>query len=316
MKQATNLSGVGNRRSLFTVIAALAALAMALSFIVGARPAAAQDEEYIGPRGIEALEQAEENGVTAEELTIGEALAFKNPDSANFGNVELNTSQTSTFTVGVQRVGQVCIPIPFLPDVCVGNVPVKINGANVGGQGFSKASSTCENRELAAGQTCAVNVQFAPTSEGPHSGQLTFIPGKITLVNLPIIGSVDIATRFTDGATAPLSGNGLFVDRTKPSVTAFSPTGKKVSPKANVAASFSEAMNQGTLNSSNVKLVKKGTSRAVGATLSFPAPNKVVLNPTRNLKSEVTYTATITTGAQDLAGNGLAAQKSWSFKTK
>jgi hypothetical protein len=39
------------------------------------------------------------------------------------------------------------------------------------------------------------------------------------------------------------------------------------------------------------------------------------LNPTSNLAANTTYTATITTGVMDLAGNALAINKTWSFTT-
>ncbi len=320
MKQATNLAGIGSRRSLLAAIAVLAALATALAmfFVVGARPAAAQDNEYIGPQGMEALENAEERGVTAEELTIGEAQAVKNPDSLNFGDVETGASQTQSVTVSVQREGQVCIPVPFIGEQCFGNVAVKINGATVSGQGFSVASSSCENAALQQGQTCAVQVRFAPTNVGPHSGQLTFNPGKITLINLPIIGSIDIATRFVDGTTVPLSGNGIFIDRQSPSVTSFSPTGKKVSPKANATATFNEDMNEGSVEARGVfTLKKKGSTKPVAAVVSYDAgTDKVTLNPNKSLTRGAVYTAKVTTGARDLAGNALAAQKTWKFTVK
>jgi len=37
------------------------------------------------------------------------------------------------------------------------------------------------------------------------------------------------------------------------------------------------------------------------------------LNPSANLVAGATYTATITTGATDVAGNSLSAPRTWSF---
>jgi hypothetical protein len=54
-------------------------------------------------------------------------------------------------------------------------------------------------------------------------------------------------------------------------------------------------------------------------TLSYPAPNKVVLNPKRNLVRGAIYTVTImggASGAKDVAGNALAANKVWKFRVR
>ncbi len=332
MKQATNLAGTGSRRSLLAVVAALAALVTALFFVVGARPATAQGngsvpvEEQLTPGEKQALKQ---QGVDVEKIDIAEALVSKSPDSLSFPSTEVGiASAPQSVTVRVDRRGCVTIPVPFIEDPCVGDFNAKIASAAVSGQGFGKVTDDCTTRELSQGQTCSVGVRFQPNAVGAHSGQLTLTPGKVTIfsfkpcVPTPLgtfcvdLGSLDVATRFTDGGVVSLSGNGLFVDRQSPSVTAFSPTGRTVSPAANVSATFSEAMTQSTLNNSTVKVVKKGTTTRVRGTFKFPAPNRVVLDPTAALTRGTFYTATITTGARDLAGNQLAAQKTWTFKVR
>ena len=87
-----------------------------------------------------------------------------------------------------------------------------------------------------------------------------------------------------------------------------------VSPTANVTATFSEAMKKAALNNKTFFLVKKGTTKKVPATLKYPSANKVILDPSSPLTRGATYTATITRGAKDLAGNALAAKMVWSFK--
>ncbi|MGH3148279.1 MAG: Ig-like domain-containing protein, partial [Rubrobacter sp.] len=62
-----------------------------------------------------------------------------------------------------------------------------------------------------------------------------------------------------------------------------------------------------------VRLVRTVNTTAVGASLSYPAPNRVVLNPTNPLVRGANYRVTIvggTSGARDLAGNTLAANVS------
>jgi hypothetical protein len=89
-----------------------------------------------------------------------------------------------------------------------------------------------------------------------------------------------------------------------------------IASTANVIATFTEAMDASTtdgdastINGTTFKLVKlnaDGTTTRVAAAVSYAAaPNKAILNPSSNLSSGQTYKATVTTGAQDLAGNAL-----------
>ena len=86
---------------------------------------------------------------------------------------------------------------------------------------------------------------------------------------------------------------------------------------ANVTATFSEAMDPSTLDTTTVKLVKKGATTPVAASVSYDAATKeVTLSPSKRLKSGETYKAMVTRGAKDAAGNPLAAAKVWSFTIK
>ena len=102
-----------------------------------------------------------------------------------------------------------------------------------------------------------------------------------------------------------------------------------------MAATFTEAMDArttdgdpSTINSTTFKLVKlnsDGTTTRITAAVSYDAATKkAILNPSTNLRSGQTYKATVTTGAQDLAGNALDQNptltgnqpNSWTFKVK
>ena len=112
---------------------------------------------------------------------------------------------------------------------------------------------------------------------------------------------------------------GLPVDKTKPTVKSVSPAAgaRGVSTRANVLATFSERMKSSTINKATVKLVRKGTTKAVPAVVSYSASaRRAQLDPKGILARGTTYTATVTTDAKDLAGNPLASTKSWSFKTR
>jgi hypothetical protein len=115
------------------------------------------------------------------------------------------------------------------------------------------------------------------------------------------------------------------VDTVAPGVTGVSPSGTRVSPTASATTTFSEALDADTINATTFKLVKKGTTTAIGAGGTYdPATKKAVLNPNANLKRGAQYKAVVTTGTRDLAGNGLdqnptltgAQPKQWSFTVK
>ena len=79
-----------------------------------------------------------------------------------------------------------------------------------------------------------------------------------------------------------------------------------------LSATFSEAMNAATITGSTF-LLKQGATTITG-TVAYSGTTAYFI-PTVNLQPNLIYTATIKTGAQDLAGNGLAADYVWSFTT-
>ena len=117
------------------------------------------------------------------------------------------------------------------------------------------------------------------------------------------------------------------IDTTPPGVTGTSPANNAtgVLQGANLTATFSEAMQASTINTTTFRLRKSGTTTNVAAALSYdPATKRATLNPNANLQAGATYVATVTTGAKDLAGNALDQNpntsgnqaKSWQFKVK
>lgn len=79
-----------------------------------------------------------------------------------------------------------------------------------------------------------------------------------------------------------------------------------------VTATFGEAMNETTLTSSTFTL-KQGSTAIAGTVARIGA--SATFSPDSDLEPNKTYTATITTGAKDINGNGLAADHSFSFTT-
>jgi hypothetical protein len=105
-------------------------------------------------------------------------------------------------------------------------------------------------------------------------------------------------------------------DTTPPTVIATSPANGAtgVGVATSVTASFSEALNAGTLSGATFQLF--GPSGLIAATVSYNTAGKIVtLVPSASLSAGVAYTAMLTGTITDLAGNALATPSSWSFTT-
>ncbi|MBC7947790.1 MAG: Ig-like domain-containing protein [Chitinophagaceae bacterium] len=116
---------------------------------------------------------------------------------------------------------------------------------------------------------------------------------------------VDYVWTFTTGST---------VDNVRPTVLVTDPANLATGVALNkrITATFSEQMNPLTINATTFTLkqgliIVAGSVTYAGATATF--------TPTSDLVANSTYTATITTGAQDVEGNSLAADYVWSFTT-
>jgi hypothetical protein len=85
---------------------------------------------------------------------------------------------------------------------------------------------------------------------------------------------------------------------------------------ANAQATFSEAIDPTTLTNTTFTLTRTGDSAALGALVSYdPATKTATLNPSSDLATATSYTATVTIGVRDVASNPIAASKVWSFTT-
>lgn len=112
-------------------------------------------------------------------------------------------------------------------------------------------------------------------------------------------------------------------DVTAPSITATNPvdlsTGKCLQQTVN--ATFSEDMDPATLNTTTFTLQLTGPplGAVLAGSVSYDAASRIAtLTLNNDLLSNTSYTATLTTGVQDLAGNPLAAGATpnpWRFTT-
>ena len=124
--------------------------------------------------------------------------------------------------------------------------------------------------------------------------------------------AADVTWTFTTAAAA---------DTTPPTVASTTPANGATGQPLNVAptATFSEALDPTSVTTTNVTLVKQGTTTPIGATVTYTAATfKATLTPSAALTASTTYVARAkggTGGIKDVAGNVLAADVTWTFTT-
>lgn len=121
----------------------------------------------------------------------------------------------------------------------------------------------------------------------------------------------------TAGNKEDIKSQIIKVDDVAPEVIATGPTdlATDVSVSDSIKATFSESIDTSTL-SSLTYMVKDSCGNSVLGSITYDASTKVAtFKPDANLAYSTTYTATVTNAIKDIAGNNMAASKSWSFTT-
>jgi hypothetical protein len=130
-----------------------------------------------------------------------------------------------------------------------------------------------------------------------------------------------ITTGAKDLAGNPLTSNYVWgfttaavLDSTAPTVSSTVPVNAATGVSINSAmtATFSEGMDPLTITTMAFTL-KQGVT-AVSGTVTYVGL-RATFRPAVNLAPNTVYTATVTTGAKDLAGNAIATNFAWSFTT-
>jgi len=109
---------------------------------------------------------------------------------------------------------------------------------------------------------------------------------------------------------------GAAPDLTPPTVISTDPLNLATDVPLNqlVTATFSKPMNDNTINTTTFTLFQ-GATQVLGTVSYIAGSNTARFVPNSNLSAGLVYTATITTGASDLAGNFMVAPYVWSFTT-
>jgi hypothetical protein len=106
-------------------------------------------------------------------------------------------------------------------------------------------------------------------------------------------------------------------DLTPPTVVSTNPAGgaTDVTVSSSVVATFSEAVQSSTVTGTTFTLKNSAGTSILGAVSLGTDAKTATLKPSSSLAASTSYTATITTGVKDLAGNAMTTAKSWSFTT-
>jgi Ice-binding-like/Bacterial Ig-like domain len=173
-----------------------------------------------------------------------------------------------------------------------------------------------------------------PPGATPVLGTVTYVAASNTAIFTPTINlsptdpySAEITVGAMSAGGLPLAGNyvwtfttGTTTNSSTPTIIATNPasgaTGVPLNQK--VSATFSTAMNAATINGTTFTLAGPGGTAVAGTVTYAAGSNTALFAPTVNLTASTAYTATITNGAKDLAGNALGAgavPNPWTFTT-
>jgi hypothetical protein len=181
------------------------------------------------------------------------------------------------------------------------------------------------SEEMDAASINTGSVSFmSPVQEAFPEGTLEYSGGKAVFTpNKPLAYDTRYMFRISRGVKDK-AGNamgeeftwsfktGLMADTTAPKVVSVSPLNLSNDVAANtpVTATFSEVMDGGTATAATFFLHKGQTPVTGTVTLTG---NKAVFVPQAPLSYGTAYTATLTTGLKDPAGNALGGNYQWSF---
>lgn len=153
-----------------------------------------------------------------------------------------------------------------------------------------------------------------------YSGKTaTFTPTILLLPGITYTATIntgvsDMAGNFMASTYSWSFTTGVQADLLPPTVISTDPSNSENDVALNkiIKATFSESMNPLTITTSSFYL--KNGSTLISGVVGYSGTT-AVFTPSNGLSSGTTYTATITTAAEDLAGNNLVSNYTWSFTT-
>ena len=237
--------------------------------------------------------------------------------------LDANTVYTVTITKGAKDPAGNAMIEDYTWTFNTGAVPIVVSTDPVNG-----AIGVALNKVITATFSTEMNTTSVNATSFQLKQGMNVIAGEVTYSGLtasfkplvPLLPNTVYSATITTGAT-DVAGNKLASDYTwsfatgsVPAVISTDPvnTATGVALNKRISATFSEAMNNATINT-NTFLLSDGTN-SISGTVSYVGTT-ATFAPSVNLAANTLYTATIKTGAQNPNGNGIVADYSWSFTT-
>jgi Ice-binding-like/Bacterial Ig-like domain len=233
--------------------------------------------------------------------------------ATNSSGTPLASSYVWSFTT-ITPPPAVASTIP--PNGATGVLPDQVLSAT-----FNEAINCATLASPAATFTVAATGGAAVAGTVGCSGSVaTFTPANALAVNTLYTAAITTAAKSPAGTA--LTSNYVWRFKTGTAVTA--PTVISTVP-ANLAtgvptnqalsAVFNEGINASTINAATFKLAGPGNAAVTGAVTYLAAGSIATFTPAAALAPNAVYTATITTGAQDLQSRPLQGNYVWTFTT-
>jgi hypothetical protein len=230
------------------------------------------------------------------------------------------TSTTPVAVVGLRFRGSVFSTIPIVSPTASTPVPQIAPGVRGGDSVILPqfASGGGWSSEIVISNTTAipatVRVDLFKQNGTPLTTSLNGQVGS-SFINL-VIPPTGILIQTNDDSGPLQVGYAVVthVDTLPPTVTTTFPANGSSDVAINdpISATFSESMDASTISTTSFT-VEQGTNIVSGAVRYVG--NTATFTPASNLVPETTYRITITTAAKDAAGNPLASNFAWTFKT-
>lgn len=144
----------------------------------------------------------------------------------------------------------------------------------------------------------------------------TFTPAGRLAINTLYAGRIKTSVKDVDGNNLQTDYVWSFTTGLSPLVVSTDPANLAVNVPLNkvITATFNMSMNPLTINSTTFT-VKQGTTTIAGTISPNPSGTAFTFTPNAPLAEDKVYTATITTGAKNIAGTEMASDYVWTFKT-
>lgn len=248
-------------------------------------------------------------------------------------NLASSTMYTATITSGATSTGGISLATSYVwtfttsspPPAVVATEP--LNSAT--GVPVDQAVSATFNEAMLCTTLATPATTFSLMGPGTtvvagtvtcSGSTATFTPSNNLAVNT--VYTAMIATSAQSMAGLPLGMAYVWSFRTLPAPTAPTvittvPVNQATAVPLNQAlsATFSVAMNPSSLTSSTFLVTGAGGAAVAGTVTYVAAGSIATFTPTAALDPSTVYTATITTGAENLQATPLAANYTWSFTT-